>query len=267
MSSVASNFQEPSVPRSVAFSLTRSTNSTNASIRPGADSEPGKFSGLESRLTIRRAVPNESRTPRLVPVVLDLVAAQDIEKAKGKGPISQTRLTRQAHEQGAVLGHADVSLLLNMSVGDMGRSVTHLQELGREKADQAGRPGDFHSAEDVEHYVQCFRRIQHNAVTKGCPLEETAQATGHSVIGPPGIPQSHDGVRIPSLADPERKEDSRSTGSNRMGELGPGGVMSPRSPAQSRRPGGTSIAKSGCLISLISLKSGCLISRARKVDV
>ncbi len=182
---------------------------------------------------------------RLVPVVLDLVAAQDIEKAKGKGPISQTRLTkivrlfRQAHEQGAVLGHADVSLLLNMSVGrlstyvlrherqtgeliprrgtvhDMGRSVTHkaiicYKSLVEKKPTSQVAQETFHSAEDVEHYVQCFRRIQ-LCRDKGLSLEETAQATGHSRLLVQEYLNLMTEFRIPSLADPERKEDSRST--------------------------------------------------------
>jgi hypothetical protein len=181
---------------------------------------------------------------RLVPVVLDLVAAQDIEKAKGKGPISQTRLSkivrlfRQAHEQGAVLGHADVSLLLNMSIArlstyvlsherqtgeliprrgtvhDMGRSVTHkaiicYKSLVEKKPTSQVAQETFHSAEDVEHYVQCFRRIQ-LCRDKGLSLEETAQATGHSL----SLVQEYLNLMtefcIPPLADPERKEDSRS---------------------------------------------------------
>ena len=54
--------------------------------------------------------------------VLDLVAAQDIHEAQDKVLRSRTRLAkiirlfRQAYEQGAVLGHADVSLLLNMHI-------------------------------------------------------------------------------------------------------------------------------------------------------
>ena len=53
---------------------------------------------------------------RLVPIVLDLVTAQDIDETRAKGMRSQTRRTkivrlfRQAYEQGAVLSLADVSL-------------------------------------------------------------------------------------------------------------------------------------------------------------
>src|SRR5262249_30267383 len=66
---------------------------------------------------------------RLVPIILDLVTAQDIEKVKAKGMRSErsldkiVRLFQQAYEQGAVLGHADVSLLLNMTVS---RISTHV---------------------------------------------------------------------------------------------------------------------------------------------
>ena len=56
---------------------------------PQPTSQWGRFSGRESRSTIRRPGTNASRTPDLVPVVLDLVAAQDIDEAKAKGLRSQ----------------------------------------------------------------------------------------------------------------------------------------------------------------------------------
>jgi hypothetical protein len=182
---------------------------------------------------------------QLVPVVLDLVTAQDIEKAKGRGARSQTslakiaRLFRQAHEQGAVLGHADVSLLLNMSISristhvlsheresgeliprrgtihDMGRSVTHkaiicYKSLVEKKPTSQVAQETFHSPEDVEHYVQCLRRIQ-LCRDKGLSPEEVAQATGHSLSLVQEYLDLIRKFRIPPLADPERKEDSRST--------------------------------------------------------
>jgi hypothetical protein len=182
---------------------------------------------------------------QLVPVVLDLVAAQDIEKARGKEPISRSRLAkiirlfRQAHEQGAVLGHADVSLLLNMSISrlstyvlsheretgqliprrgtvhDMGRSVTHkaiicYKSLVEKKPTSQVAQETFHSPEDVEHYVQCFRRVQ-LCRDKGLSQEEIAQATGHSL----GLVREYldliKDFRIPPLPDPERKEEYQST--------------------------------------------------------
>jgi hypothetical protein len=181
---------------------------------------------------------------RLVPVILDLVVPQDIETAKAKEPRSITRgtkiarLFRQAFEQKAVLGHADVSLLLNMSISrlsayvkgyeretgellprrgtihDMGPSVTHkaiicYKSLVEKKPTSQVALETFHSPEDVEHYVQCFRRIQ-LCRDKGLSQEEIAQATGHSL----GLVREYLDLmtefHIPPMADPERKEDSRS---------------------------------------------------------
>jgi hypothetical protein len=92
---------------------------------------------------------------KLVPFILDLVTAQDIDEAMVAGTRRQTRrnkivrLCTQAHAQGGVLSLADVALMLHVSltpisqeilqyeragggtvprrgtVHDMGRSVTH----------------------------------------------------------------------------------------------------------------------------------------------
>ena len=177
---------------------------------------------------------------RLVPIVLDLVAAQDIHEAQDKVLRSRTRLTkiirlfRQAYEQGAVLGHADVSLLLNMHISristcvlsyeretgqliprrgtihDMGRSVTHkaiicYKSLVEKKPTSQVAQETFHSPEDVEHYVQCFRRIQ-LCRDKGLSPEEVAQATGHSLAL---VQEYLDLMRefgIPPLANSQGKE-------------------------------------------------------------
>jgi hypothetical protein len=181
---------------------------------------------------------------RLVPVVLDLVALQDIETAKAKERRSITRgtkivrLFRQAYEQGAVLGHADVSLLLNMSISglsayvisheratgeliprrgtihDMGPSVTHMaiicyKALVEKKPTSQVAAETFHSPEHVEDYVQCFRRIQLSR-DKGLSPEEIAQATGHS----PSLVQEYLDLmtkfRIPALGSSPGKEGHRS---------------------------------------------------------
>ncbi len=177
---------------------------------------------------------------RLVPVVLDLVALEDIETAKANERRFLTRgrkiirLFRQAHEQGAVLGHADVSLLLNMSMSrlsayvidherqtgelvprrgtihDMGTSLTHkaiicYKSLVEKKPTSQVAAETFHSFEDVEYYVQCLRRVQ-LCRDKGMSLDEIAQAVGHSQ----GLVQEYldliDKFRIPPLPDPARKE-------------------------------------------------------------
>jgi Protein of unknown function (DUF1670) len=180
---------------------------------------------------------------RLVPIVLDLVAAQDIHEAQDKVLRSRTRLAkiirlfRQAYEQGAVLGHADVSLLLNMHISiiskyvmsyeretgelvprrgtihDMGRSVTHkaiicYKSLVEKKPTSQVAQETFHSPEDVEHYVQCFRRIQ-LCRDKGLSPEEVAQATGHSRALVQEYLDLIEEFRIPPLPDPARKADSQ----------------------------------------------------------
>jgi Protein of unknown function (DUF1670) len=177
---------------------------------------------------------------RLVPVVVDLVALEDIETAKAKERRSVTRARkiirffRQAHEQGAVLGHADVSLLLNMSMSnlsayvtsherqtgeliprrgtihDMGSSVTHkaiicYKSLVEKKPTSQVAAETFHSFEDVEYYVQCLRRIQ-LCRDKGMSLDEIAQAIGRSQALVQEYLDLIEKFRIPSLADPARKE-------------------------------------------------------------
>jgi Protein of unknown function (DUF1670) len=182
---------------------------------------------------------------RLVPVILDLVTVQDIEQMqiKGRGiPVRLAKIVRlfeQAHEQGAVLGHADVSLLLNMSISristhvlsreretgtliprrgtvhDMGRSVTHkaiicYKSLVEKKPTSQVAQETYHSAEDVEHYVQCFRRIQ-LCRDKGLSPDQIAQATGHSLALVQEYLELMEEFRIPALPDPETKENSRSS--------------------------------------------------------
>ena len=152
---------------------------------------------------------------RLVPIVLDLVTARDIDEAQVKGMRTPTRrakivrLFRQAHEQGAVLSLADVSLMIHINyvrlsrlvleheretgtmvprrgtIHDMGRSVTHktiicYKRLVEQKPTSQVAQETFHSADEVEYYVQCLRRVQ-LCRDSGMSPEEAAQATGHSL--------------------------------------------------------------------------------------
>jgi hypothetical protein len=151
---------------------------------------------------------------RLVPVVLDLVTPQDIDDAAATGKRLETRrakilrLFRQAYKQGAVLSHADVSLLLHLeastishvvlahekstkeqvprrgTIHDLGRSVTHkkvicYKRLVEKKPTSQVAEETFHSPEEVEYYVQCLRRIQ-LCSDNGMSLDEIALATKHS---------------------------------------------------------------------------------------
>lgn len=151
---------------------------------------------------------------RLVPVILDLVTAQDIDDATTRTPRRQTRqnkivrLCTQAYAQGGVLSLADVALILHKSmtpiskdilayeqssgetvprrgtIHDMGKSVTHkavicYKRLVEQKSTSQVALETFHSAEEVEYYVQCFRRVQ-LCRDSGMSKEDIAQATGHS---------------------------------------------------------------------------------------
>ena len=151
----------------------------------------------------------------LVPIVLDLVTAQDIQETGATGWLVKTRLNkiirlcRQAHEQKAVLSLADVSLLLYVhmstisddivnyerqtgqtiprrgTVHDIGPSVTHkaiicYKRLVEQKPTSQVAQETFHSPGEVEYYVQCFRRIQ-LCRDNGMSKEDIAQVTGHSL--------------------------------------------------------------------------------------
>jgi uncharacterized protein DUF1670 len=152
---------------------------------------------------------------RLVPVILDLVTAQDIHEATVPGTRGRTarnkivRLCNQAHAQGGVLSLADVGLLLHMSISqiskeilahehgggdivprrgtvhDMGRSLTHkaiicFKRLVEKKPTSQVAQETYHTPDEVEYYVQCFRRIQ-ACRDGGLSKEDTALATGHSL--------------------------------------------------------------------------------------
>jgi hypothetical protein len=153
---------------------------------------------------------------RLVPVVLDLVNAADVEEAVSGSVRAKTRpkkvlrLFRQAHAQGGLLTEADASLLLHLpintiskvvrkhetetgeiiprrgTVHDMGRSVTHkriicYKRLVEKKTTSQVALETYHSPEEVEYYVQNLRRVLlcHNS---GMTEEDIAAATGRSLF-------------------------------------------------------------------------------------
>jgi Protein of unknown function (DUF1670) len=181
---------------------------------------------------------------RLVPVILDLVTPRDIEEAQVKGMRSQTRrakiarLFRQAHEQGAVLSLADVSLMIHINfstlsrlvveyeretgtmiprrgtIHDMGRSVTHkkiicYKRLVEQKPTSQVAQETFHSPDEVEYYVQCLRRVQ-LCRDSGMSPAETAQATGHTLSLVQEYLDLIEEFGLPRLPSSQGKEDSRS---------------------------------------------------------
>jgi hypothetical protein len=153
---------------------------------------------------------------QLIPVILDLVTAQDIDETVATELRAQTRLNKirrlfqQAYERGAVLSLADVSLLLHVHIStvsqdiqeyergtkelvprrgtihDMGRSVTHkaiicYKRLVEQKPTSQVALETRHSDTEVEYYVQQLRTVQlcHD---NGMSKEEIAQATGRSLF-------------------------------------------------------------------------------------
>jgi hypothetical protein len=151
---------------------------------------------------------------RLLPIVLDLVTPHDIDETVRPGRRLPTRrakivrLFQQAHQQGAVLGYPDVALLLHISTGavskavlayeretgnsvprrgtihDMGPSVSHkaiicYKSFVEGKTTSQIAQETFHCPEEVEYYLQCFRRVR-ICKDRGMSPEETAQATAHS---------------------------------------------------------------------------------------
>jgi Protein of unknown function (DUF1670) len=180
---------------------------------------------------------------RLVPIVLDLVTARDIDEAQVKGMRSLTRrakiarLFRQAHEQGAVLSLADVSLMIHIhyntlsrlvldyeretgtviprrgTIHDMGRSVTHkriicFKRLVEKKPTSQVAQETFHSADEVEYYVQSLRRIQ-LCRDSGMSPEETAQATAHTLSLVREYLDLIEEFDLPRLPSSQAKEDAR----------------------------------------------------------
>jgi hypothetical protein len=191
-----------------------------------ADERPGRSKRIENT--------------RLVPVLLELVTPEDIDAACATSKQRETRrakiirLFNQAFQQRAVLTEADVGLLLHLSertiseevvaheqatsqsvprrgtIHDMGRSVTHkaiicYKRLVEKKSTSAVAQETYHSPEDVERYVQCFRRVQlcHD---NGMSPEDIAQATGHTLFL---VREYLDLIRqlaLPPLPDAPRKD-------------------------------------------------------------
>lgn len=176
---------------------------------------------------------------RLLPVILDLVTRADIDAAIATRTRLETRaakivrLFRQAYEQGAVLSYPDVSLLLHLhtntisrvvvehekatqetvprrgTIHDLGRSVTHkavicYKRLVEKKPTSQVAQETFHTPEEVEYYVQCFRRVQ-LCRDNGMSLEDTARATGHSLFLVQEYVDLLQEFGLPPLPDPSRK--------------------------------------------------------------
>jgi hypothetical protein len=177
---------------------------------------------------------------KLVPVILDLVTAQDVTETKA-GRHKQVRRARivrlfhQAYRQGAVLSLTDVSLLSYLhcnaissyvrkheqetgesvprrgTIHDLGRSVSHkgiicYKSVVERKPTSQVAQETLHSPEAVERYVQCFRRVQ-LCRDSGMSTEDIARATGHSLPLVREYLRLIEEFRVPPLPNPARGED------------------------------------------------------------
>jgi len=191
-----------------------------------ADEQPGRQKRIEDT--------------RLVPVLLDLVAREDIEDALTTGKRLETRrrkivrLFYQAFRQGAVLSEAEVALLLHVSKGtvsedvlahedatletvprrgtihDMGPSVSHkgiicYKRLVEKKPTSQVAEETCHSPEEVEYYVQCCRRVQ-LCRDNGMSAEQISAATSHSLFLVQEYLRLIDDLKLPSLSNSCRKD-------------------------------------------------------------
>jgi hypothetical protein len=177
---------------------------------------------------------------RLVPVILDLVTAEDIhenvtrERRAAIRLKKSIRLCRQAYEQKGVLSLADVALMLNVhvvttsrdihkyerdtgeivprrgTIHDIGPSITHkaiicYKRLVEQKPTSQVAQETCHSCEEVEYYVQCFRQIQ-LCRDSGMSKEEISRATGRSLHLVQEYLDLMAEFRLPPLPDPRRKD-------------------------------------------------------------
>src|SRR6266436_9948020 len=97
------------------------------------------------------------------------------------------------------------------TVHDMGRSVTHkriicFKRLVEQKPTSQVAQETFHSADEVEYYVQCLRRVQ-LCRDSGMSPEEAAQATGYSLSLVQEYLDLIEEFRLPRLPSSQAKED------------------------------------------------------------
>ena len=234
------SFLASSGPRSPSCSRTRSMNCTRASTRLRSIFALARCSGRLSRRMTYRVETSGSKTPgssrsfstwsqgRILMRQWSQVLRQHTRRSK------IVRLCTQAYAQGGVLSLADVALLLHKSmtplsqdileyeratgetvprrgtVHDMGRSVTHkaiicYKRLVERKPTSQVAEETFHSADEVEYYVQCFRRVQ-LCRDSGMVKEDIARATGHSLPLVQEYLDLIDQFKVPPLPNSSRKE-------------------------------------------------------------
>jgi hypothetical protein len=175
-----------------------------------------------------------------------LVTARDIDETAATALRDQTRrhkivrLFRQAYAQQAVLSLADVSLLLHVPINtvsrvvrqheaqtqetiprrgtihDLGRFLTYkavicYKRLVQQKSTSQVAQETCHSPEEVEYYVQSFRRIP-LARDSGVSKEDIARTTGHSLSLIQEYLQLMEQFQLPPLTERPRTDSVQSGG-------------------------------------------------------
>ena len=151
----------------------------------------------------------------MVPVVLDLCTAEDVQLRIDRLPASQRllrkaiRLCRQAHDQGGLLSNCDLAELLNTddarvahvlaeheratgtlvprraTVHDVGTGLTHKRIICWKRYAEGKEPHivareTYHSLEAVDRYLGQYDRVRHCRV-EGLTPEQTAHTLACSL--------------------------------------------------------------------------------------
>lgn len=151
----------------------------------------------------------------LIPVILDLSTAEDVQMRIDRVPAPQRllckalRLCQQAHAQGGLLSNCDLAELLNRSdseiakvlaeherltntsvprratLHDVGTGLTHKRIICWKRHAEGKEPHivareTYHSLEAVDHYLGHYDRVRHCRL-EGLTPEQTAHAVGCGV--------------------------------------------------------------------------------------
>ena len=168
----------------------------------------------------------------LVPVLLDLSTAEDVQQRIDRRPTPERllhkalRLCQQAHQQGGLLSNCDLAELLNTSdtaiarvltgherltntvvprratVHDVGTGLTHKQIICWKRYAEGKEPHlvareTYHSLEAVDRYLGQYDRVRHCRL-EGLTPEQTAHALGC------GLPLVREYLAIDDLLEKKR---------------------------------------------------------------
>ena len=168
----------------------------------------------------------------LVPVLLDLSTAEDVQRRIDRRPAAERllhkalRLCQQAYQQGGLLSNCDLAELLNTTdndiayvltrherhtntvvprratVHDVGTGLTHKRIICWKRYAEGKEPHvvareTYHSLEAVDRYLGQYDRVRHCRM-EGLTPEQTAHALGC------GLPLVHEYLAIDDLLEKNR---------------------------------------------------------------